>query len=94
MTDSPVAFAQQALEVARAALPTHASKFSRKDFTLHQLVALLAVKTFLKVGYRGLVAFLRDWAELRDALGLAKVPHFTTAQKALNRLKKKTPTPS
>jgi hypothetical protein len=94
MTDSPLAFAQQAVAVARAALPAHASKYSRKDFTQHQLVALLAVKTFLKTGYRGLVAYLRDWAELRATLGLAKVPHFTTVQKAGDRLKKTTPTHS
>ena len=94
MTDSPLAFARKAVEVARAALPPHSSKFSRKDFTQHQLAALLAVKQFLGVGYRGLAAYLRDWAELRDALGLRKVPHFTTAQKALARLEKKTPTPS
>lgn len=92
MTDSPLAFAQQALEVARAALPPHSSKFSRKDFTQHQLVALLAVKQFLKTGYRGLVAYLADWAEWRSALGLTKVPHHTTAQKARARLEKKTPT--
>lgn len=94
MTDSPLAFARKAVEVARAALPAHSSKFSRKDFTQHQLAALLAVKQFLKTGYRGLVAYLRDWAELRAALGLEKVPHFTTAQKALSRLEKKGPTPS
>ena len=94
MTDSPLAFAQEAVAVARAALPAHASKFSRKDFTQHQHAALLAVKQFLGVGYRGLVAYLRDWAELRQALGLKKVPHYTTPQKALARLEKKTPTPS
>jgi hypothetical protein len=94
MTDSPLAFARQAVEVARAALPAHSSKYSRKDFTQHQLVALLAVKAFLKTGYRGLVAYLRDWAELRGALGFTTVPHFTTAQKALQRLKKKTSTRS
>lgn len=94
MTDSPLAFARQAVEVARAALPPHSSRFSRQDFTQHQLVALLAVKQFLRVGYRGPVAYLRDWAELREALGLEQVPHFTTPQKALSRLKKTTPMPS
>src|SRR5262245_18946309 len=94
MTDSPLAFAQQAVEVDRAALPAHSSKFSRQDFTQHQLAALLAVKAFLKVGYRQLAAYLRDWAELREALGLSKVPHYTTPQKALSRLEKKMPTPS
>jgi len=94
MTDSPLAFARQAVDVARAAPPPHSSKFSRKDYTQHQHAALLAVKQFLKTSYRGLTAYLRDWAELRAALGLAKVPHYTTAQKALARLEKKAPRPS
>ena len=94
MTDSPLAFTAEALAVARAALPAYTSKFSRKDFTQHQLVALLAVKQFLGVGYRALVAYLRDWAELRDVLGLTEVPHYTTIQKTGPRLKKRAPTRS
>jgi hypothetical protein len=94
MTDSPLAFTREALAVARAALPAYASKFSKKDFTLHQHAALLAVKQFLKTGYRQLVAYLADWAELRDVLGLAKIPHYTTIQKAGQRLEKKAPMPS
>ena len=93
MTQSPLAFTQKALEVARAALPAYSSKFSKKDFTWHQHVALLALKAFLKTDYRGVAAFLRDWSDLRHALGLTKVPHYTTLQKAATRLKKKTSTP-
>lgn len=92
MTNSPLAFSAEALAVARAALPAYSSQFSRKDFTLHQHAALLAVKQFLGLGYRDLIAYLRDWAELRAVLGLKKVPHFTTVQKAGPRLKKKAPT--
>jgi hypothetical protein len=94
MTDSPLAFAAKALEVARAALPAYASKFSKRTFTRHQHAAVLALKLFLKTDYRGVVAYLRDWSDLRAALGLAKVPHFTTLQKAHARLEKKGPTPS
>jgi hypothetical protein len=92
MTRSPLAFTKKALEVARAALPAYSSKFSKKDFTRHQHLAILALKTFLKTGYRGIVEILHDWSDLRQALGLTKVPHFTTIQKAGNRLKKKIPT--
>jgi hypothetical protein len=94
MTRSPLAFTQQALEVARAALPPYSSKFSKKDFTRHQHFALLALKTFLGIGYRDVVDYLRDWSDLRDALELKKLPHFTTLQKFHARLKKKTQTPS
>ena len=92
MTRSPLAFTQKALEVARAALPAYSSKFSKKDFTRHQHVAILALKTFLKTGYRGIVAILHDWSDLRNTLGLKKVPHYTTLQKVCAGLKKKTPT--
>ena len=88
MTRSPLAFTRKALEVARAALPAYSSKFSKKDFTRHQHLAILALKTFLRTSYRGIVDILHDWADLRDALGLRKVPHFTTLQKACAGLKK------
>ncbi len=91
MTDSPLAFARQALAVARAALPAYSSKFSKRTFTRHQHAAILAVKLFLKTNYRGVVAYLRDWSDLRAVLGLARVPHFTTLQKAHARLKKTRP---
>jgi hypothetical protein len=93
MTDSPLAFAAKALGAARAALPAYSSKFSKRTFTRHQHAAVLAVKPFLRTDYRGVVAYLRDWSDLRAALGLEKVPHFTTLQKADARLKKKMPTP-
>jgi hypothetical protein len=94
MTNSPLAFARKALEVARAALPAYSSRFSKRTFTRHQHAAVLAVKAFLQTDYRGVAAYLRDWSDLRGALGLKTVPHFTTLQKAHARLEKKTPTPS
>src|SRR6516164_11682990 len=88
MTKSPRAVAREALRLAQETLPAYSSKFSRKDFTQHQLFAVLALKTFLKVDYRGVVAFLEDFAELRDDLGLAKVPHYSTICYAEQRLLK------
>jgi Transposase domain (DUF772) len=89
MTKSPLALARTALAVAREALPAYSSKYSRHDYTQHQHFALLALREFLKVDYRGLEAMLRDWAELREALGLAKVPDHSTIQKAAERLLEK-----
>ena len=89
MTKSPRAVAREALRLAREALPAYSSKYSRKDFTQHQLFAILALKTFLKTDYRGVVAFLDDFAELRGDLGLAKVPHYSTLCYAEQRLLKK-----
>ena len=89
MTKSPLALARAALAAAAEALPAYSSKYSRKDFTQHQLFAVLAVREFLKQDYRGIEQLLRDWSDLRQALGLAKVPDHSTLQKAHERLLEK-----
>jgi hypothetical protein len=89
MTKSPLALAREALAVAREALPAYSSKYSRQDYTQHQLFALLALREFLKVDYRGLEQQLKEWSDLREALGLAKVPDHSTLHKAAQRLLEK-----
>ena len=78
--------ALEALATARRALPTYASRFSRHDFTLAQHFACLVLKSFFRTDYRGISAILADLPDLCAALGLAKVPHFTTLHKAHARL--------
>jgi hypothetical protein len=89
MTKSPRAVAQEALRLAQEALPAYSSKYSRKDFTQHQLFALLALKTFFGTDYRGVVQLLEDFAELRQGLGLSRAPHYSTLCYAEKRLLKK-----
>jgi hypothetical protein len=89
MAKSPRAVAQEALRLAQDALPAYSSAKSRKDFTTHQLFAVLALKTFFKTDYRGVTQLLADFAELRDDLGLAKVPHYSTLCYAAARLLKR-----
>jgi len=89
MTKSPRAVAREALRLAQDALPAYSAPRSRKDFTQHQLFAVLALKAFLKTDYRGVARFLADFAELRDDLGLAKAPHYSTLCYAAGRLLKK-----
>lgn len=84
-TKSATQFARHALEVGKRALPDHSSPFSPRKFTQPQLFAMLQVKQFLKLDYRGLVARLAEWAELRAALELKGVPHDTTLVKADQR---------
>ncbi len=89
MTQSPRAVAREALRLAQDTLPAHASKFARHDYTEHQLFAIPALKTFFKTGYRGVIALLNDFAELRQDLGLEAVPHYSTLCYAAGRLLKK-----
>ncbi|WP_152053090.1 hypothetical protein [Tautonia marina] len=86
MSKSPLAVARMALEAARGAVPAYSSKYSRRDFTQHQHFTLLSLHEFLETDYRGLEQMLREWAELRDTLGLTKVPDHSTMQKAAERL--------
>ena len=75
-----------AYEAGRRALPEYAHRFSPKKFTQHQLLACLVLKEFMRIDYRGLAALLADCPELRAAIHLQRVPHFTTLQKAADRL--------
>src|SRR5262245_37968529 len=86
LTKSPRRVAREALAVARAALPAYSCPTSRQDFTQPQLFAILALKTFLKTDYRGVVAVLDDFPEVRADLGLTQVPHYSTLSYALRRL--------
>ena len=88
MTKSAVRLAREALAVGQSALPAYSSRYSRHDFTQPQLFALLALKQFVKTDYRGLVALLAEWGELRRALRLPKVPHYSTLCYAERRLLK------
>ncbi len=94
MTKSPTGLARMALSVARESIPAYSSKYSRKDFTQHQHFALMALREFLKVDYRGLEQILKEWAELRAVLGLEKVPDHSTIQKAAERLLEKGGSPT
>src|SRR5437762_448504 len=89
MTKSPRAVAKEALRLAKEALEPYSAVRSRKDFTQHQLFAVLALKTFFKTDYRGIAQLLTDFAELREEIGLTKVPHYSTPCYAAGRLLKK-----
>jgi hypothetical protein len=86
LTKSPLRVAREALAVGLRCLRPYTHKFSPKKFTQPQLFACLVLKTFLKTDYRGLVAHLADHSDVRAALGLNAVPHFSTPQKASRRL--------
>jgi Transposase domain (DUF772) len=83
---SPRRVLQVAYEAACQALPAYRHKSSPKKFTQPQLLACLVLKEFMRLDYRGLAAHLADHAELRRLIDLKTVPHFTTFQKAAERL--------
>lgn len=88
MSKSPVAIARIALEVGQAALPPYAHKFSPRRYRQAQLFTCLVLRQFFRTDYRGLVQLLSDCADLRGAIGLGRVPHYSTLCYAQRRLLK------
>jgi transposase len=81
-TKSPKKVVRTALRVAARVLPLYSHHMSPKKFSQPQLFACLVLKTFFKTDYRGICAYLTDMPDLRRAIGLKDVPHFTTLHKA------------
>jgi hypothetical protein len=85
MTKSPKEVAAQALEVAERSLPTYGATHSPKLYTQHQLFAMVVLKHFFRTDLRGIVAILKDSSDLREVLGLKRVPHYSTLSYAQDR---------
>jgi len=76
----------KALKMRQVRLYGH--KFSKKIYTLHQHVVLLAVREYHKgMGFRQFCDLLPDYAPLLEYIGLSRIPHFTTLHKVGQRLK-------
>jgi len=83
---SPRDVAMVALAAGKEAFSDYSHVYSPHKFTQPQLFACLVLKEFEKKDYRGIRQLLIDCADLRQAIGLASVPHYTTLQKASRRL--------
>lgn len=73
-----------ALRLAGRRIAAYSSPFSRRDFTQCQLLACLVLRGSMGLTYRGVWDLLRASRGLRDTLGLAKTPHFTTLESFAN----------
>jgi hypothetical protein len=83
---SPKAVLYVAFLVGCKTLRPYSHECSPKKFTQPQLFACLVLKEFLRLDYRKLAALLKDASELCAVIELDPVPHFTTFQKAAERL--------
>jgi hypothetical protein len=71
----------------RQAVPRYSNKYSRKDFTLWQHIALAALMQRIRKSYREYVNdYLTTTEKLVSVLGLSKLPHFTSIEKFLLRV--------
>lgn len=77
--------ARLSMALSRRCLASYGSLKSRQDFTQPQLMTCLVLKAITKNDYRGIVELLALSPLLRQAIGLDKVPHYTTLQKFMAR---------
>ncbi|MHB8163906.1 MAG: IS5 family transposase, partial [Methanoregula sp.] len=83
-----ISFIKHAFSLVQSShLSLYSSKYSRKDYTQHQLLTLLLFKEYRKEDYRSIIWDLEEMDRIREVLGLTTVPHFTTLQKFLCRIK-------
>ena len=87
-TKSPRKVLLVAHAVAVESFAAYAHLFSPKKFTQHQLFAVLVLKEFMRCDYRKAAKLLGECSDLREAIDLKVVPHYTTIQKASKRLLK------
>lgn len=80
------------LEVASLSLRTaskYVSPYSHRNsphtFTQAQLISCLVLRAYLKTTYRGVIEFLGASSELRQRLGLERLPHYSTLKKFADR---------
>jgi hypothetical protein len=85
---SPRTVAMVALAAGKEAFRDYSHVYSPHKFTQPQLFACLVLKDFEKKDYRGVRQLLLDCSDLPEVIGLKTVPHFTTLQKASQRLLK------
>jgi len=81
--------AKESRRLAQKAVPVYSSKFSKKTFTQDQHISILCMKVKTKQRLRETEETLHEMPRICEAIGLRKVPDFTTMCKAMKRLKVK-----
>lgn len=66
--------------------PKYLTKFSKKTFTIGQIVTLRALKEVLNLSYENLASFCEDFSQISDILKLKRIPHPTTVLKYSKRI--------
>ena len=88
-TKDPIRLAEVALEAGEEALERYGHIYSPRKYTQPQLFAILALRQYFRVDYRGMIEMLKKWQELREVIGLEDIPHYSTLCYAEDRLLKK-----
>lgn len=85
-TKSPKKVLQLAHKVGAEVFELYSHESSPHTYTQPQLFACLVLKTYMGLDYRRFHGLLEDFPEIVESIGMTRVPHFTTFQKASERL--------
>jgi hypothetical protein len=77
--------ASLSLRVARRFAADYSHPKSPQKFTQPQLLACLVLRAYLKTTYRGVIEVLEVSESLRQRLGLARLPHYSTLKRFADR---------
>jgi hypothetical protein len=72
-----VQFSAVSVDVARAIVPAYRSKYSKHTFTQPQLLVILCLMRYEDWTFREAEVRLAEHRELREALGLQKLPDYS-----------------
>ena len=83
-----IRFIQAALTVVKSTrISPYSCKYSKKIYTQYQLLALVLFKDYRNQHYREFIEDVGDMEGVQELLDLSEVPHFTTLQKFISRIK-------
>jgi hypothetical protein len=72
--------------VCRRHLAAYSHKMSPKRFTQSQLMTCLVLRAYLKTTYRGVIEVLEASEQLRQRIGLERLPNYSTLKKFADRV--------
>jgi len=83
-----IRFIQAATSVVKSThLKPYSCKYSKKTYAQHQLLVLILFKDYRNQHYREFIEDVGNMAKIQEILDLSIIPHFTTLQKFLQRIK-------
>jgi hypothetical protein len=75
--------------IRTSGIPLYSSEYSRRDYTQHQLLAILLLKTYIKAGYRDILDKIEAMDAIRSQMKLTRIPHHTTLYRFFTRFDSK-----
>ena len=72
--------------VFKKSLPAYSCRKSKQTYKQYQLAVIWCLMKYLRTNYRRIIELLELMPEIRQAIGLGRLPHFTTINKFFLRI--------